>query len=172
MQRLNKLLCASVECYVDSVFEELFDDVHEKLLFQATSADEVAKLCLYYLVDGWPMGKQLQGGLKKLYSCRHRLSEYKGCLMFNDWLYVPASLQAVYLERAHAGHQGIGKTSRRVRKVVRWPNMIANVESYINRCNVCIKQTAVTHQPCHDNPLPSGPWVEIALAVMEYKDKL
>ena len=166
------LRCASVECYVDSVFEELFDDVREKELFQATSADEVAKLCLKYLVDGWPMGKKLQGELKKLYSCRHRLSEYKGCLMFNDRLYVPKSLRAVYLERAHAGHQGIGKTSRRVRQVVWWPNMIADVESYINRCNVCIKQSAVKHQPCHDNPLPSGPWVEIASDVMEYKDKL
>ena len=50
--------------------------------------------------------------------------------------------------------------------------MIADVQSYINRCNVCIKQSPVKHQPCHDNPLRSGQWVEIAIDVMEYKDKL
>ena len=66
------------------------------ITFCTTSADEVAKLCLKYLVDGWPVGKQLQGELKKLYSCLHRLPECKGCLLFNDWMYVHKSLRSVY----------------------------------------------------------------------------
>ena len=50
--------------------------------------------------------------------------------------------------------------------------MIGDVQSYINRWNVCKKQSPVKHQPCHDNPLRSGPWVEITIGVMEYEDKL
>jgi hypothetical protein len=39
----------------------------------------------------------------------HKLPGYKGCLMFNDRLDVPASLRSAYIAHAHAGHQGTAK---------------------------------------------------------------
>ena len=54
------------------------------------------------------------------------------------------------LNNIHEGHQGITKCYDRARSLW-WPGLSRNIESFINRCNVCVKCINSTESLC--NPL-------------------
>jgi hypothetical protein len=37
-----------------------------------------------------------------------------------------------------------------------------DIEDFVNKCETCIKRSLIKHQPVVDEPLPQGPWEEIA----------
>lgn len=56
-------------------------------------------------------------------------------------LWIPTELVPVVLQWAHtdniAAHGGINKTLERIRRYYFWPNLVADVRSYVNQCEIC-----------------------------------
>ena len=166
--------CAAVESFVgDFVEENLFQDVLDEELFTALRLDPVYQRCSAYLLSEWPEnGKALSGELFKLYSCRHMLTTYGEFILFGPRLYIPLNLRDKYLERCHEGHQSFDRCYSRAAQSIWWPGMYSDVENYVKKCMICVKQSSVKHQPWTENPLPEGPWVEVGADVFQIRDEL
>ena len=165
--------CASVECFVDDYVEQnLLDDVREDELYQAIKTDEVALKILSFVEFGWPAKKSLSGELAKLFGSKDRITVSRGLILFNDRLYIPVNFRSIFLSRLHESHQGVEKTQKRARLCAWWPGMTVDIEEYITHCNVCIKMSAIKHQPYYKTVLPAKPWVEIATDVFELEQEL
>jgi transposase InsO family protein len=168
------LQCNVVECYVSaSVTENERNSFREGELLRALESDCASCACLGYMSEGWPKsGKGLSGELHKLFTCKDRLTEYGGLIMYDARLYVPSTMREQYMQRCHGGHQGIEKCRRRFRESVWWPGINGDIEKFVTECETCIKHRAVKHQPVVDNPLPHGPWSEVGTDVFYFDDKL
>lgn len=77
---------------------------------------------------------------------------------------VPFGLRADILRMAHAspygGHGGVFKTTERIRDSFYWPNMEADVNAFIKRCDPCqrtARKTAAPTTPLQPLPLLNGP---------------
>ena len=92
--------------------------------------------------------------------------------MYNSRIYIPKSSRDVYLERCHEGHQGITKCHRRAQRHLWWPGLSSEIAEYVTKCNVCIKQGGIKHQPMVEGQLPSCPWEVIGSDVFTFKSKL
>ena len=69
---------------------------------------------------------------------------------------------------AHEGHQGIVRTKSRLREKVWWPNIDKQVESFIKAyypCQLVARQPRP--EPMISIQLPEGPWVDIAIDLLE-----
>lgn len=165
--------CNSVESYVDQCVSGFINnDVRELELYEATNSDAIAQQCLLYLSDSWPVsGRKLCDELNRMFGCRDKLTQYNGLLMYENRMYIPKSLRPVYLKRFHEGHQGINKTCRRAKQYAWWPGISNDIENYINKCDVCVRHSAIKHQPAVDSGLPRAPWVEVGSDVFEF-DKM
>ena len=168
-----KLECAAVESYVAAAISDLCNDVREDELISVTRCDPVSMECIDFIVNGWPLsGKSLRGELLKLYANRDRLTVYGDIIMFDSRLYIPYNLRDKYLQFCHEGHQGIDKCRRRARQLFWWPGLSTDVEDFVKKCNVCIRNSAIKHEPCIFTPLPEGPWVEIGSDIMVFEHQL
>ena len=167
--------CASIELYVDSyVRNQLVDNVRESELRDALLKDALSQECLKYIRDGeWPGNKsKMTGEMARLFSVKDSLTEYGGLILFDSRLYIPKSLREKYLQRCHEGHQGINKCRRRAQEIFWWPLVTKEIADFVRNCNVCIKSSAVKHQPMYESQLPSRPWEEVGTDVFLFKEKL
>ena len=154
-----------VEQYVcDFVRGNLLDEVREAELINALHKDSVSRECLSQMQKDWCDFRQRDAPeeLRKLYSSRYKLTTYGGIILFDSRLYIPEGLRDKYLHRCHEAHQGIEKCRRRARQLFWWPSVSSDIETYISTCETCIKRGQVKHQPVEEQPLPAGPWQEIA----------
>lgn len=165
--------CDAVETFVAATISEICNDVRDDELINALRSDAVSIECVSYIINGWPnSGSSFTGEMAKLYANRDRLTVYGDMVMFDSRIYIPFNLRDKYLSFCHEGHQGIEKCRRRARQLFWWPGLSVEIEDYVKRCNMCIRNSAVKHEPCKFTPLPEGPWVEIGSDLMVFKHKL
>ena len=154
-----------VEQYVCGyVRSQLLDERRESELVSALHSDDVARECVLQIQRDWCdyEGKDAPVELGKLYSGRTKLTTCGNLILFDSRVYVPKKLRGVYLRRCHEGHQGIEKCRRRARQLFWWPTVSVDIEDFVNKCEICVKRSLIKHQPVVDEPLPRGPWEEVA----------
>src|SRR5882724_2174565 len=104
------------------------------------------------------------------------LSQDVDFLRYKGLLYVPDN-QEVRLDilRSHhdhrlAGHPGITKTIKNIRRQFYWPRMVAFVTDYIHSCSVCSRSKSLHHKPFGPHcflPISQHPWDSISMDFIE-----
>ena len=96
---------------------------------------------------------------------RDELSIHDGLVLRGHRLVIPTSLQHRVLDIAHQSHQGIVKTKQLLREKVWFPNIDTLVETMVKSCIPCQAsyQGPQKREPIHPTPLPSEPWIQIAI---------
>ncbi|XP_055700122.1 uncharacterized protein K02A2.6-like [Phlebotomus papatasi] len=79
-------------------------------------------------------------------------------------LVVPVKLRSRMLMLAHEGHPGESVMKRRLRDKVWWPGMDKDVLNIVKTCAGCrVVALPSKPEPMQRRPIPSGPWVDVAL---------
>ncbi|XP_055611823.1 uncharacterized protein K02A2.6-like [Uranotaenia lowii] len=92
------------------------------------------------------------------------LSYANNLLMRGSKLVIPTALRNRMLSLAHEGHPGQSSMKRRLRDRCWWPNIDKDVVMWCEKCEGCrLIQIPGPPEPMHRRPLPSKPWVDIAL---------
>ena len=94
---------------------------------------------------------------------------------FKDEIYVhdelglrghrPQSLQNRAIDIAHQSHQGIVKTKQLIREKIWFPGIDKLVENAVKSCIPCQAsyKGQAQREPLQPTPLPSGPWIAVAI---------
>ena len=130
-----------VECQVHFVISNLPISRSKFQEFkQETCNDSVLQEFISLVKDDWPDSfSQCPSTVKQFYNVKEELSLADGVLLKVDKGVVPSSMKADMLKRIHEGHIGIEKSKARAREVMYWPQMNAEIEDYISKCNVCLQ---------------------------------
>lgn len=128
-----------------SEFLKLFNEESENmvsidLVQNATARNELFKIIIEYVRNGWPDKKQVPKEINKFFNVRHSLDIEAGCLFYGDRLFIPPVLRANILAHIHKEHIGIVKCKQLARKSVWWPNLDQDIEVSVKECeagNVC-----------------------------------
>lgn len=81
---------------------------------------------------------------------------------------IPRALQARVVELGHTGHPGIVPMKIKMRAKVWFPSMDQQIEKKVKSCIGCIMtSTPNAPDPLKVNPMPEGPWQEIAIDFKE-----
>lgn len=166
--------CNEVETYVNYVVESaVYIDMREEAILSAMNSDTVSKQTLNFILKGWPpIRANLTGELAHLFVVRDNLSEYNGLLLYNSRIYIPKSLRDWYLNKCHEGHQGITKCRRRALKHFWWPGLSKDISEFVEKCNICVMNKEITHEPMVESILPSGPWEFVGSDIFVFKHEL
>jgi hypothetical protein len=99
---------------------------------------------------------------------KNELWSYGNLVMCNNRIIIPESLGRQMLTLAHEGHQGVVRTTSRLRSKVWWPGIDKEIEAFIRACHPC---HLVGHRPQPEplvsTVLPDGPWVELAVDLLD-----
>jgi len=60
----------------------------------------------------------------------------------------------------------------RAQELFWWPGVSSDISEYVLKCENCIKNSKVKHQPAMESELPSGPWVEVASDMFEFRSEI
>ena len=83
---------------------------------------------------------------------------------------VPKSLRKELMEKAHASHAGIGGTLRKARAALYWPQMTAEIQDFVSKCDTCLRHRSNPgRQPLQSHDVGARPWAKVAadLALMD-----
>ena len=165
---IDTISSVEMQLYVNAVVGHSTSFVHrQEELHNAMCNDRVCKQTVDYIVNGWPStNKRLEGEMVSLFACRNQLTLCQNVIFYDSRVYIPRSLWKSYLKYCHEGHQGITKCRRRAQRHFWWPGVGADIADFVNTCNVCIRQTAIRHQPMTERELPPRPWHTIASDVL------
>ncbi|XP_052566992.1 uncharacterized protein K02A2.6-like isoform X1 [Culex pipiens pallens] len=100
---------------------------------------------------GWP--QNLDRCLANVYAQHQDLEFVDGCLLYQDRVVIPFSLQKQILKLLHRNHSGITKIKQLARRTVYWFGMNGDIESFVKSCHVCCQMNVVPKQ------VPHSPWI-------------
>ena len=86
----------------------------------------------------------------------------KGCVMFKDRVFIPATLRQDVLSKFHENHPGIVAMKSIARELIWYPGLDKDIEQLVQSCVIC---QSVRSKPPQDTyitwPTPSRPWSRI-----------
>lgn len=96
--------------------------------------------------------------------------EVEGVLHYDRKPYIPETLQTNILERNHddplAGYFGVKKTLELLTRGYYWPKMRADIEKYVQGCDICISCKAQKHKPygsLQSLLVPTHKWKDLSM---------
>lgn len=151
----------------------LSSDTRETELVLAIKSDFMSQQCRDFLTDGWPpSGVHLCGEIASLCHNPAKLTIFKYLILFGARFYILLCLHGIYLKRVREGHRGVGRCRSRAAKLFWWAGVCDEIGSYVSKCEECIKNARVKHQPLVNPAIPGGPWQEINVDLFIFRDDL
>ena len=157
-----------VENHASRIVAAIEDVLIEKIKGYAET-DETYQTVMKGIETGWEYA--ICGEAKKLKEKKDELSVVNGMIMWNARVYIPINLRKEIMEKLHSGHQGQVKTYRRCQDSVWWPGIRKEIIEMVERCEVCIKNRRISHEPMCNTPLPEKPWQEIGTDLFEFEGR-
>ncbi|XP_037036075.1 uncharacterized protein K02A2.6-like [Bradysia coprophila] len=138
---LEPIIVSSVRIMEDSINRILVDAIRTlpvtaEMIAHETLNDELLISVSNFLKSNWPTHLEDET-LKVFYNRRESLCEMDGCLLFNERVVIPLSLQKEILQRLHVAHPGIVRMKALARSYVYWPNIDKDITEYVQSCSRC-----------------------------------
>lgn len=111
-------------------------ELNLNLIRMKTEEDDFLLTLRNYVSDGWP--EEVPDRFKPWYKQRASLSTERGCVLFDDRVWIPESLKSEALRSLHNGHAGIVKMKLAARQYVFWPKLTMDIEKYVKSCETCV----------------------------------
>ncbi|PIK60265.1 hypothetical protein BSL78_02827 [Apostichopus japonicus] len=146
---------------------------NEKLikLRQLTVEDISLQTLVKYIGEGWPETRsELPVCARPYWSYKHEITVNDEILFRGDKVIVPLTkMRRDILAQIHSAHFGIEKCKRRARDVLFWPQMNAEIEDLISKCEICNKyRNQNTKEPLMPHDVPTRPWAKIGADLFEW----
>jgi len=100
-----------------------------------------------FIKSGFP--NKVKDSINSFKSVSDRLSIMKGCIMYNNRVFVPEQLRAKVMEQFHDGHPGINAMKQIVRSLIWYPGIDADVVRTVQNCKVCLAVRNKPSQKCY-----------------------
>ena len=135
----------------------------------ASENDPVLSALCQQVIKGWPRSvSEVPKILRCYWSMRDYLTVEDGVVYTGSRLVIPETMQEEYLQRIHAGHQGITKSQLRAKESIYWPKMLSDIEAVVKDCNVCLEYArSLQKEPLMPHDTPSQPWEVISSDLFE-----
>lgn len=120
-----------------------------------------------FIINGWPA--KVENSWRHVFSLRFDLEVVKGCILFQDRVFIPVSLRHNILKLLHTNHNGIVKMKQMTRRSLFRFDLNKDIEQFVKNCEPCIKMSVVPKQDCHTFLLVVGShtkWLEVE--IMKY----
>lgn len=136
-----------------------------KVMRQETLRDEVLKKVKAFVIIGWP--QKIPEFLKPYSRIKNELTLDSDCILWNNRLIVPSTLQNKILENLHSSHMGVVKMKSMARSYFWWPAMNKRIEEICSSCESCILHKKSPDKAALENWVwPSQPWSRLHLDFM------
>jgi len=139
----------------------------------AIANDSTMRRLMKIIANGWPKTrKALQSDLQAYWNVRDQLHEVQGLLFNGERILVPPSLRSEMLTLIHESHLGMQKCKARAREVMYWPSMLADIETTVNKCEICVAlRSDQAREPLMPHQIPDRPWQKLAADIMTLHGK-
>ena len=136
-------------------------------------SDETMQQLTLMIQQGWPSSrKDVPSSLRVYFPLRDELSVEDGLIFKLNNILIPPKLRSDTLQKLHASHQGIEKTTHLARQCIFWPGMTAQIRDTVSTCSVCLThRNSNASEPLKPHPLPSRPWERVATDLATYKGR-
>jgi hypothetical protein len=135
----------------------------------ATGEDEHLKNVLDWYNKGWPSTCTMQGEIKHYFKMKNDISVEQGLVYYENRLVIPIKWRNYIIELLHESHLGIVKTKSIAKMHFYWPGIMAEIETYISRCPVCLKYSrSNTPEPLLSHEIPDLPFNKIGLDIAQH----
>ena len=125
-----------------------------------TDHDPVLATVRRFVKQGWP--KSVDPKFNPYHARKLELSIQDNCILWGSRIIVPKPGREQILSLLHEGHPGISKMKGLARSYVWWPNIDADIEAQVKRCNQCqLNQPSPPIVPMHPWEWPEHPWERI-----------
>ena len=160
-----------IEVYVHTVMKSLpvSDSKLEEIRHETRQDAQLATLTSL-VHDGWPSKRQsCPMEVLAFWNIQHELSVHDGLLLKGQRIIIPHTLRTNILHQLHHAHLGIDKTKMRARMIVYWPKMNADIERFVQNCEICSKFAANNQkEPLRSSQIPSIPWQHLGIDLFEW----
>ena len=148
-----------------------FENRELEELKHATSEDTELQALKNVISTGWPQKRSsLSTSLQNYWNYRDELTMENGILLKNYKILVPRSLQQKYLEKIHAGHQGINSCLQKAREFVFWHGYTKDITETVEKCILCQENNSTTSVKHHYlSDVPPHPWHTLGTDLFYYK---
>ena len=163
-----------VEIMVHQLIESLPITPAKRQEFQdATEKDWTMRQLMKTIANGWPKSrKSVSQDVQPYWNIRDQLHTTHGLVFFGERLVVPSALRPEMLSVIHESHLGTAKSKARAREVLYWPNMLADIERLIGKCEICVSlRPNQTKEPMIPHQIPARPWQKLAADIMTLDSK-
>ena len=158
---------------VKKLWSHLSDSLYQESPY-ATVSTVIAHLPELQQEDpmAWTVRKELANPNVNVYSGQsgESWSEIEGVLHYDGKPYILEILRTDLLERNHddplAGHFGVEKTLELLTRKYYWPKMRADVEKYVQGCDICMSSKVQRHKPygsLQSLPIPTHKWKDLSM---------
>jgi hypothetical protein len=140
---------------------------------QATNKDDQLQVVSSYIMKGWPERRaSCDAAAQPFFNERHRLAVQHKCLFRGEQVVMPRALRSEMLVTTHRTHMGVEACLKRMREVMYWPGMAAEVKQHVLTCDTCTKhQRAPAREPLEQHEVPDMPWVKVAVDLCQFNNR-
>lgn len=100
-----------------------------------TEKDSFLQQIKKYIEHGWPDKPKPE--FKDVHTHYQDLEIVDGCILFQDRVIIPLTLQQQVLKMLHKNHTGITKVKQLARRTVYWFGLNRDIEKFVKSCRIC-----------------------------------
>lgn len=162
---LEHLECVSMLNYV-AVSEEKYAELQECTKKELSSLQHVIQ-------QGWPEHRRdAPTTVQPYWESKSQLTICDGVVYKGLRIVIPPTMRQHMLKLIHQSHLGIVKSKQRVREVLYWPGMSAEIEEVVKNCSKCAEfQNKLPRLPLKPTEAPGLPFELVASDIFEFDGK-
>ena len=124
------------------------------IIAKETKTDLFLSRVISYVREGWP--NKIDNALQSVFSIRYDLEIVEGCILYQDRVFIPASLRNPVLKLLHANHSGMVKMKQTARRCLFWFGLNNDIENFVQQCQSCMKTAVIPTQVCNTSWTPTN----------------
>ena len=110
--------------------------------------------------------------LSKFKSLIPQMTLMRGCIMYNNRVFIPQASRKTVLNQMHEGHPGILGMKSLARSLIWYPGLDKDIELLVKSCPNCQSVRSLPKQSNIQWPTPSRPWSRIHVDHFQFNDKI